>query len=237
MSSFAADVLKLTGLPLSAAQLAAFDTYATELIAWNQRFNLTSITDLQQIRIKHFLDSISCILSLRAVPAARIIDVGAGAGFPGLPLKILQPGLQLTLVEATAKKASFLEHIVQVLRLEDVTVLPKRAEEVGQLTEHREAYDWALARAVAPLPTLAEYLLPLAKVGGFALAQKGKDTRSEVNSAETAIATLGGELNELIPVEIPGLNEERWLIVLKKIASTPAAYPRRPGMPAKRPLS
>ncbi|MEX1247875.1 MAG: 16S rRNA (guanine(527)-N(7))-methyltransferase RsmG [Anaerolineales bacterium] len=236
MSSLTLEVLSLLGIQLSEAQVTAFDTYARELIEWNGRFNLTSITDPEQIRSKHFLDSLSCWLAIRQAPPGRLIDVGSGAGFPGLPLKILRPEIGLTLVESTAKKAGFLEHLVQVLGLENVTVLAKRAEEVGQMAQHREAYDWALARAVAPLPVLAEYLLPLVRVGGTALAQKGKGARVEAEEAQGAIAQLGGELAELLPFTIPGLDEERWLVLMKKIAPSPAAYPRRPGMPGKRPL-
>lgn len=234
--SFASNVFTLLEIHLSDAQAAAFDTYERELIEWNQRFNLTSITQPDQIRTKHFLDSLSCWLAMRQEPPGRVIDIGTGAGFPGVPLKILQPGLDLTFVEATAKKAGFLEHIVQVLSLEGAKVVAKRGEEVGQMAEHREAYDWAVARAVAPMPVLAEYLLPLVKVGGHALAQKGKGARAEAEEAEPAIRKLGAELGDLFPVTIPGLDEERWLIVIKKTAPTPAAYPRRPGMPSKRPL-
>lgn len=237
MPDFAEAAFKLTGIRLSEAQLSAFDLYARELIEWNTRFNLTSITDPEQIQVKHFLDSLSCWQALRIASPARIIDVGTGAGFPGLPLKILQPELQLTLVEATAKKARFLSHLVQVLRLVGVTMLAKRAEDVGWMAEHREAYDWALARAVAPMVVLAEYLLPLVRVGGFALAQKGKDAKDEVGAAKPVIEKLGGELSELIRVTIPGLEEERWLVVVKKIAPTPDSSPRRPGMPSKRPLA
>ncbi len=230
------DARTLLGIQLSQPQINAFELYAGELIEWNQRFNLTSITDPEQIRAKHFLDSLSCWLALRQAPPGRVIDVGTGAGFPGLPLKILQPEIQLTLVEATAKKAGFLEHMVQVLGLRDVTVLAKRAEEVGQMAEHREAYDWALARAVAPLAVLAEYLLPLVKLGGRILAQKGKGASQEIEAAKIAIEKLGSEKIDLMPVAIPGLDEERWLVVVEKTAPTPADYPRRAGMPAKRPL-
>lgn len=236
MSSFKEDVIALLGIRLAAEQLAAFDLYERELIEWNQKFNLTSITDPDQIRIKHFLDSLSCWLAMRAAPLGRVIDVGSGAGFPGLPLTILRPEMHLTLVESTGKKAAFLEHIVQVLGLSSVTILALRAEEVGQLPEHREAYCWAIARAVAPLPVLAEYLLPLARVGGCALAQKGRGAKTEAAAAQNAIAQLGGELADVTPVNIPGLDEERALIVLNKNAPTPVAYPRRAGMPAKRPL-
>jgi 16S rRNA (guanine527-N7)-methyltransferase len=237
MQALKHEVMQMLGLALSEAQLAAFELYSQELIEWNQRFNLTSITDSEQIRIKHFLDSLSCWLAMRNAPLGKVIDLGTGAGFPGLPLKILQPEMQLTLVEATAKKASFLEHMVQVLRLDGVQVLAKRAEEVGQMPDQREAYDWALARALAPMPVLAEYLLPVVKVGGHALAQKGRDAKTELDSATAAIETLGGEISQMLGVDVPNLGEERWLLVLKKVAKTPAAYPRRSGMPSKRPLA
>jgi 16S rRNA (guanine527-N7)-methyltransferase len=229
-------VLALLGIQLSQSQIDAFDLYARELVEWNQRFNLTSITDPEQIRSKHFLDSLSCWLAMPLALPGRVIDVGAGAGFPGLPLKILQPEMQLTLVESTTKKAGFLEHMVQVLGLQDVTVLAMRAEEVGHMSSHREAYDWAVARAVAPLAVLAEYLLPLVKVGGRVLAQKGRGVNKEIEAAKPAVDKLGGEDFMALPATIPGLNEERWLVVIKKTAPTPAAYPRRAGMPAKRPL-
>ena len=236
MASLGDDVFKLLGVQLDASQLAAFDRYSQELADWNQRFNLTTITDPAQVRVKHFLDSLSCWIAMRGSPNHRVIDVGSGAGFPGLPLKILQPAMQLTLVESTRKKASFLEHMVQVLDLRNVEIVAKRAEEVGQLREHRESYDWTLARAVAPLAVLAEYLLPLVRVGGFALAQKGRGASKETEVAHNTLEILGGELKELIPITIPELAEERWLVVIKKVVPTPAAYPRRPGMPSKRPL-
>lgn len=237
MINFADAVFTLLGQRLSLAQLDAFAAYERELIEWNQRFNLTSITEPQQIRVRHFLDSLSCWLAMSPSQPQCVIDLGAGAGFPGLPLKILQPQLQLTLVEATTKKAGFLEHIVQVLRLEDVTVLAKRAEEVGHLPEHRAAYDWAVARALAAMPVLAEYLLPTVKIGGRMLAQKGKDAKLETQQAAAAFQTLGGQLHEILEVKVPDLDEERWLVVVNKVAETPATYPRRPGMPSKRPLS
>src|SRR3990172_6765876 len=148
MASLGDDVFKLLGVQLDASQLAAFDRYARELAEWNQRFNLTTITDPAQVRVKHFLDSLSCWLGMRGSLANRVMDVGSGAGFPGLVLKILRPAMPLTLVESTRKKASFLEHMVQVLYLRNVEIIAKRTEEIGQLREHRESYDWTLARAV-----------------------------------------------------------------------------------------
>lgn len=236
MATFSADVYKLLGVSLNEGQLAAFDLYERELIAWNQRFNLTRITEPAHVRTKHFLDSLSCWLAMSRRPPQRVVDVGAGAGLPGLPLKILQPDLQLTLVEATTKKARFLEHMVQVLRLEKVTVVTQRVEETAHMPEHRAAYECAVARAVAPMAVLAEYLLPLVIEGGVAVAQKGKGAAEETKQAENAITVLGGRVKELMPVSVPGLEEERWLVVIEKISATPASYPRRAGMPTKRPL-
>ena len=229
------DVHDMLGIELTPQQVSAFARYEKELIAWNQRFNITNFIEPDQIRTKHFLDSLSCWLAIRETPGS-LIDVGAGGGFPGLPLKILKPVLPLTQVEATAKKAGFLDHLVQVLSLADATVIATRAEEVGQLYEHREKYHWSVARAVAPLRVLAEYLLPLTEVGGFALAQKGKESEREIHEATNAIEIMGGELSQIIPVKVPHLDEKRVLVVIKKVSPTPPIYPRRPGIPAKRPV-
>ncbi len=228
---------KLLGLTLTPHQVAAFQLYHDELLAWNARFNLTAITDPVGIQIRHFLDSLSCLLAMgETEPGARLVDVGSGAGFPGLPLKIVRPDLQVTLVESTRKKTDFCRHVVQRLGLRNVVVVHGRAEAVGHEPAHREAYDWALARAVATLPTLVEYLLPLCRVGGRCLAQKGEGAVAEVHRAEAATRLLGGAVNRLVPVELPGLVETRYLVVLDKVACTPDKYPRRPGMPVKRPL-
>lgn len=226
-------------ITLTPEHLEAFRTYFEELVEWNDKFNLTAITDYEGVQIRHFLDSLSC---LRAIPqaeldrGARVIDVGTGAGFPGIPLKILCPGMRLTLLEATHKKVTYLEHLIQKLELQDARALHARAEELGQDPQHRERYDWALARAVAEMPTLLEYLLPLARVGGAALAQKGERASAETQGAEAALNTLGGRVQKLVPVELHGLAETRYLVVVDKVAATPPKYPRRPGMPKKRPL-
>jgi 16S rRNA (guanine527-N7)-methyltransferase len=228
--------LSLLGLRLTPGQMDLFKQYEQELLEWNERFNLTAIRDPEDIRIKHFLDSLTCTLALREMPPARLIDVGTGAGFPGIPLKIIQPSLRLTLVESVGKKAGFCRHVAGALHLDRVDVLQSRAEEAGQMPAHREQYDWAVARAVAALPVLVEYLLPLVRVGGRILAQKGESGPAEAHAAENALHILGGRLRQVIPVTLPGVAEDRYLIVIDKIAATPSGYPRRPGVPAHKPL-
>lgn len=237
METLQKDIQDLFGLRLTPRQAAAFTRYEEELLAWNARFNLTAIRDVEGIRRKHFLDSLSCLFAFRENPPGRLIDIGTGAGFPGIPLKIVLPGLHLTLVESVGKKADFCRYIVSTLGLDRVDVVQSRAEDLGQDSAYRERYDWAVARAVAALPVLAEYLLPLVRVGGSVLAQKGESGPAEVNSAENAIRMLGGKLRQLHTVTLPGVADERYLIVLDKIAATPPRYPRRAGVPAKTPLS
>jgi 16S rRNA (guanine527-N7)-methyltransferase len=227
---------QLFGIHLTGRQVVALITFENDLLAWNQKFNLTAIRDTEGIRTKHFLDSFSCVLAWKENPPKRLIDVGTGAGFPGIPLKILYPSMQLTLVESVGKKASFCRHAVEILKLDAVEVVTARAEEVGQMSAHRESYDWAVARAVANLPVLAEYLLPLVQVGGKMLAQKGHSGPAEAHNAELALKLLGGQMRQLLPVTLPGVSEERYLVVVDKVAATPSQYPRKPGFPAKKPL-
>jgi 16S rRNA (guanine527-N7)-methyltransferase len=237
MEKLAQEFQKLSGISLSQSQLSVFSRYAEELKIWNTKYSLTAIRNPEEVRIKHFLDSLSAYLALRGTTITRIIDIGTGAGFPGLPLKILCPGMRMTLVESVGKKASFCEHAAQELNLDNIVVLQARAEAIGQMLGHREKYDWALARAVAIMPVLAEYLLPLVQVGGKVLAMKGEDAPAEVQSASHAIQILGGHLQRLIPVTLPGVAEIRHLVVIDKVSATPGKYPRREGIPSKRPLS
>jgi 16S rRNA (guanine527-N7)-methyltransferase len=227
---------ELFNVHITGRQVMALIAYEKELLEWNRQFNLTAIRDVQSIRTKHFLDSFSCVLAWKAFPPASLIDVGTGAGFPGIPLKILYPSLKLTLVESVGKKAKFCEHVVNVLGLEHVQVIKSRAEDVGQDPSHREKYDVAVARAVANLNVLSEYLLPLVKLGGTMLAQKGESGPAEAQSAEKAMKLLGGELREWIPVQLPGVLEDRYLVLADKVAATPVHYPRKAGVPAKQPL-
>jgi len=236
MNELARHAREIIDIQLSSAQLSALKRYEEELIEWNQQLNLTAIDQPEKIRIKHFLDSLTCLKAMRDTPMDRVVDVGAGAGFPGLPLKIVCPPMRLTLVESVGKKASFCQHVVDTLGLENVTVLAERAEVVGTLPEHRERYDWALARAVAALPVLAEYLLPLVQIGGRVLAMKGESGPAEAHASERAFQLLGGHLRQLLPVTLPGVEEQRYLVVIDKVAATPDRFPRRVGIPSKRPL-
>lgn len=226
----------LLGLQLTQSQIASLECYEHELITWNQRMNLTAIREPGLIRVKHFLDSLTCLCVMRDLGNTRVIDVGTGAGFPGLPLKIVFPDMQLTLVESIGKKVEFCQHIVDTLKLENVTVLQERAEAIGQMSHFRQQFDWAIARAVAVMPVLVEYLLPLARVGGAILAMKGDSAPVETQQAERAIQILGGHLRKLIPVTLPGVVEQRYLVVIDKVAATPQGYPRRVGLPSKHPL-
>jgi len=236
MEKFRQDTFNLTGIRLTDRQLASLIRFEQELLEWNARFNLTAIRDSEGIRTKHFLDSISCMLAMRDNPPARLIDIGTGAGFPGIPLKIILPNLRLTLVESVGKKADFCRHVVKTLGLDKVDILQARAEELGQMPSQREQYDWAVARAVASLPTLVEYLLPLVRVGGCMLAQKGESGPAEAQNAEQATRVLGGHLRQLKPVILPGVVEERYLVIIDKVAATPPQYPRRVGIPTKTPI-
>jgi 16S rRNA (guanine527-N7)-methyltransferase len=236
MERLVREARSLFNVQLSARQVAALLTYERELVDWNRKLNLTAIKEEEAIRTKHYLDSFSCVLAWKNSPPARLVDVGTGAGFPGIPLKILYPALQVTLVESVGKKALFCQHIVRVLGLEGIEVIQARAEEIGQHPRHREAYDWAVARAVARLEVLSEYLLPLVKVGGMMLAQKGESGPAEAQSAENAMKILGGKLKYVLQVNLPRVVDDRYLVLVEKVAATPPRYPRKPGTPAKTPL-
>lgn len=237
MEALAQHTQNILGIRLNKTQIRALAHYERELLEWNTRFNLTAIHDPQEIHIKHFLDSMSCILAMRDTQQDRLIDVGSGAGFPGIPIKIVYPKMQVTLVESVGKKADFCRHVVKTLHLAGIEIIQERAEVLGQQLMYRESYDWAVARAVAILPVLAEYLLPLVRIGGNMLAMKGESGPAEVHSSEKALRLLGGQLRQLLPVTLPGVAEERYLVVVGKVAATPHAYPRRVGVPAKHPLN
>ncbi|MEA4812564.1 MAG: 16S rRNA (guanine(527)-N(7))-methyltransferase RsmG [Anaerolineaceae bacterium] len=228
----------LFGLKLNARQSEQFQQYMQILLEWNTKINLTAIRQPDEIVLKHFLDSLSVAKAwLKAIPPASLVDIGSGAGFPGIPLKILWPEMKLTLVDSVAKKMNFCLLVADALQLDGVQVLTSRAEELGQNPQHREKYHLVTARAVAAMPTLLEYTLPLAKPGGCVILQKGESAPAEAQNAKNIIHKLGGDLKGVLPVEIPGIEGARYLLRIDKNARTPQAYPRRTGIPAKSPLS
>ena len=213
------------GIHLTAQQLWMFETYTSLLLDWNKRVNLTAITDPVEIAIKHYLDSLLC-LTVEMPRDAKAIDVGTGAGFPGLPLKIVRPDLNLTLLDATKKKLVFLDAVCSELGFLDVQLVHARAEEAGREVAYRERYNVVLSRAVTNMTALAEYCLPLAAVGGFLLAQKGPDVTEELEAGRNAIETLGGRVEHKIEKVVPMSDYRRTLILVRKVAPTPDRFPR-----------
>jgi len=237
------DGARALGLVLDDRQLALFLRYRDELLDWNTRVNLTAITDPAQVLTRHFLDALTVVLALspeeRARPA-RVLDVGAGAGLPGLALKIALPHWSVTELDSVGKKTLFVEHVVETLGLcaaGDAVALTGRAEDLARSQGRRERYDYVLARALAPLRVLAEYTLPFCRAGGLVIAMKKGDIRTEVTEGRRAVGQVGGKVERLIPVPpLPDLGDDRVLVPLRKIRPTPPEFPRAPGMPAKRPL-
>jgi len=228
------------GVKLHPAQLEQFAVYYTELVDWNNRFNLTAITGYDEVQLKHFCDSLTVVLAFETSDTGKnrkIIDIGTGAGFPGVPLKIALPEIRLTLLESTAKKVVFLEHLVAKLGLTGVEIITGRAEDAAHEKRYREKFDVVLSRAVSPLPTLAELCLPFCAVGGRFIAHKKGDISDELASAAKAIRLMGGILREIKKIETEELADNRCLVVIDKASPTPANFPRRPGMPKQSPIA
>jgi 16S rRNA (guanine527-N7)-methyltransferase len=224
------------GLNLTERQYEQFEAYYRLLVEWNARFNLTAVTEYDAAQSVHFLDSLSLIKSGVDFDGNKIIDVGAGAGFPGLPLKIAFPDIRLTLLEATGKKAVFLSEVAAALELSDVAVLNARAEDAAWQPEQRDRYDIAVSRAVASLDTLCELSLPFCRVGGKFVAMKKGQIQDEVEVAAKAIAALRGRLLGVRDVSLSDLSGDRKLVIIEKIGQTPAEYPRHNGVAAKKPI-
>ena len=226
------------GFDLGQDQVLLFQRYFQELVDWNKRTNLTAITGNKNVQANHFLDSLTVSLAIPKDVMAKgtLMDVGSGAGFPGLPLKILWPGLRVTLVDSVGKKAAFLRHVTNVLGLEGVEVNCQRAETLAHDPILRETFDVVVSRAVADLSALAELTLPVCKLGGRAIAMKKSDIGDELKGSERAVSLLGGALEKIEVVNLEEIGEPRWLVVLTTDSTSPSCYPRRPGLPAKRPL-
>jgi 16S rRNA (guanine527-N7)-methyltransferase len=231
---FAASIdVELT--PEAEARLVA---HALAMLEWNARANLTAIRAPRDIAVKHIADSIACLKALDRVELARsrVIDVGSGAGYPGIPLRIVAAPASMVLLEATARKTEFLSHFVAESGLDRVIVLTDRAETLARLPDHRESYDVVLARAVAEIAVLIELALPLLRIGGLLVAYKSRDLEEEMRLAAMALRELAGEVVRIVSYELPEVAEPRALVVVQKLGPTPTRYPRRPGIPAKRPL-
>ena len=224
------------GLYLSDEQLAAFNRYYELLLDWNSKLNLTAITEPKEVAVKHIIDSLSCYDEDYFPPACRVIDVGSGAGFPGLPLKIYRPDISVVLLDSLNKRLTFLQAVIQELDLSGVTTLHARAEEGGRRANLRDSFHVVTSRAVARLSVLAELCLPFVKPGGVFVALKGAQFAEEAAEAQTAVRLLGGRLAHVRQVHLPGLDDKRAVIYIAKDKLTPAAYPRKPGTPDKHPL-
>ncbi|MEI5908396.1 16S rRNA (guanine(527)-N(7))-methyltransferase RsmG [Bacillus spongiae] len=224
------------GISLSAKQLSKFDKYFELLVEWNNKINLTAITEEKEVYLKHFFDSITASFYVDVKDELHICDVGAGAGFPSIPLKICFPQLHISIVDSLNKRITFLEHLASELQLENVSFYHDRAELFGKKPEHREKYDLVTARAVARMSVLSELCLPLVKVGGTFVAMKGAAAQDELQNGKKAIFLLGGKVRGIHSFNLPEENSERNIVVVTKESSTPKKYPRKPGTPNKSPL-
>ncbi|MBE3569478.1 MAG: 16S rRNA (guanine(527)-N(7))-methyltransferase RsmG [Bacillales bacterium] len=230
------DKLKEKGIELTSFQLEQFERYYEMLEDWNERMNLTAITGREEVYLKHFYDSISAAFYYDFQKELSLCDVGAGAGFPSIPLKIVFPSLKIAIVDSLKKRITFLEELAKILKLENTSFYHDRAESFGQKEEHREHYDVVTARAVARMSVLSELCLPLVKEKGAFLAMKASHAQEELQAAEKAISTLGGKIKEIESFLLPYEQSERNIIWIEKIKPTPKKYPRKPGVPNKMPL-
>lgn len=230
------EFLAAKGISLSSQQIQQYETYYSTLVEWNEKMNLTAITEKQEVYLKHFYDSISAAFYYDFNQPLHICDVGAGAGFPSLPIKIAFPELNVTIVDSLNKRIGFLDHLTKELGLKHVQLIHDRAETFGQKKEHREKYDVVTARAVARLSVLSELCLPLVKVGGTFVAMKGASAKDELDAGKKAIAILGGKLQQSYSFTLPQEESERNILIINKEKVTPKKYPRKPGTPNKTPI-
>ena len=225
---------KILGVRFSVEQIEQFYKYMNLLIEWNEKMNLTAITEPKEIILKHFIDSITILKYID--DNSKLVDVGTGAGFPGVPLSIMNPTLKITLVDSLNKRLIFLQEVVKELNLKNIEIVHARAEEFGQNKNYREKFDIATSRAVANLATLSEYLVPLVKIGGKIISMKASNAKEEINDAQKAIEVLGGKIEKIEEFDLPESDIGRTIIIIDKNKGTPAIYPRKAGTPAKEPI-
>lgn len=223
-------------IDLSEKQMKQFMMYYELLNEKNKVMNLTAITEFSEVISKHFLDSLSLVMAVEPEDLETVIDVGTGAGFPGIPLKIAYPNLKITLVDSLRKRVDFLNEVILKLDLKGIKAVHGRAEDLAREQKYRESFDLCVSRAVAALPVLSEYCLPFVGEGGLFVAYKAKDAEGECRSAESAVELLGGVIADMVLFSLPGTDLDRALVVIEKEGHTPKAYPRKAGMPEKKPL-
>ncbi len=229
-------VEKIGGSTLTHGQLNMFGEYIDILLYYNRFMNLTRITDMDEIVIEHFLDSLSIINFPTVKGAQYIMDIGTGAGFPGIPLKIYYPNKSLTLIDSQKKKIEFVDKVIEKLKIKDISTVHGRAEDIGRQKEHRERYDIVVSRAVAPLPVLLEYAIPFVRIGGQFIAYKGPNIYKEIEEAKNAIDILGVKIDDVKEIKVPYSDKTHILLILNKITKTDKTYPRSAGKPKKSPL-
>jgi 16S rRNA (guanine527-N7)-methyltransferase len=225
--------LSKLGIQLSDKQIEQFSVYADLLIEWNEKVNLTSITDPEEIVVKHFIDSLTLN---EFVQGQSLADIGTGAGFPGVPLKILRPELEIYLVDSLAKRLDFLKVVIESLNLNGVETIHSRAEDFGRNPKYRDRFDRVTSRAVARLPILLEYAVPILKLNGYFLAAKGSLADEEINESQKALKILGAEVKNIARFNLGQEAESRAIVVIEKMTQTPKEYPRKAGTPSKKPL-
>lgn len=230
--------LQRAGFALTSMQRKQFNLYFQELTAANQHVNLTRITSINDVYLKHFFDSLTPLLTFKDLfpKGVNLCDVGAGAGFPSLPLKIVRPDLQITIVDSLAKRLKFLAKLLPKLGLKDVQLVHGRAEDIGQNVHYRQQFTLVTARAVAKMAVLSEYCLPLVKENGYFIALKGPQVEQELADSQKALHVLGGHLQAKKEIVLPNSDEKRSLLVIRKVKKTPAKYPRQAGTPRRKPI-
>ena len=228
---------KELGITLDENQKKQFTDFYEYLVEKNKVMNLTGITEFQEVLIKHFLDSLACVKAVDMSRIKRIMDIGTGAGFPGVPLTIAFPHLEACLLDSLKKRVNFLEETFQMLKLENITAIHGRAEEYAKNKQYRETYDLCVSRAVSNLATLSEYCLPYVKTGGYFISYKSGTVQEEVEQAQKAVKILGGKIQDVVYFQLPDSEIQRSLVVIEKIKATPGRYPRKAGTPLKEPLS